>query len=148
MRNSSEIKSFISRLLALGNPILLSFKRYPHFFIISFLGFLINILITKFLTDFTGLFYVFSYILGTLGNWTFNFVFHSKVTFSNHNKEKQALRYCQFLVFYGIVAILNFSTVYLLTSIIGIYYLVSIVLVTFIYSFFTFTILRKRIFAS
>lgn len=130
----------------LAKRILSGLHRYPHFFVVNVAGLLINLLCTALFTEVFGLFYLLSYIIGTLTNWTFNFVGNSYLTFKDHDRSGQGRRYLKFLMLYGAVALLNFTTVYILTSLLGLHYLISIILTSGFYSFLTYALLKNAIF--
>ncbi len=122
------------------------YHRYHVFFVFYSLCFGINYFITWVLTDYFGIYYILSYGAGTFINWTFNFFSNSKVTFRGHDTTRQLQRYVRFLILYTCLAPLNFGTVYLLTSIFHVHYLISVPVATITYSVINYTILKKKIY--
>lgn len=123
-----------------------AFKRYPLFVIMAGVGFLANLAVTAALTEIFHVFYLFSYIAGTIVNWTINFFLNSQITFRGCLKNKLLLRYSKFIIFFAAVHAVNMATVYLLTSVIGIHYLISIIGASALYSIVTYTFAKNIIF--
>jgi len=122
------------------------FKRYPHFVAIGMSGFLINLFLTFFFTEFFHLWYLFSYILAALLSWVFNFYMNSNFTFRGHHSEHNLKRYLFYLQTYSLIGLASLSFVYLLTSIVGMHYLMSIFVSSAIMSLATFVFNKKVIF--
>ena len=104
-------------------------KSYPLFVVVGGIGSVFILLMTYIMTDILGLWYLFSYIVSTISGWTLVFVLNRKFTFKIFINERQSTQYFKFIVIYGFMGLINFSLVFFLTSIINIYYLLSIVLV-------------------
>jgi putative flippase GtrA len=91
------------------------------------------------LTSILHVYYFYSYIVGSLINYTFNFIFHRAITFNVRDKAgKRAAYYYISNIVLGAVSLL---LVYTFTSIIGLNYLVSgliatvlVVIVNFFFS--------------
>lgn len=122
------------------------FKQYFIFTIIGGTGSAIAIALTYLFTEFFNIWYLFSYMISALLAWTFNFYLHSLVTFRGHNQEQSDLKYIKFIILYVVAFTINAILVYILTSLLGIYYLISIVFVTILISFFTFLWSKNKIF--
>jgi putative flippase GtrA len=102
-------------------------------------GTILNLATAYVLTSKLHWFYFYSYIIGGLVNYTFNFFFHRAITFEVKNKTaKRALIYYSTNIALGAFALL---LVYIFTSILKIHYLISgvmataiIVIINFIFS--------------
>ena len=122
------------------------FKRYPHFIMIGLTGFVINLVLTAVFTEFFDLWYLLSYIMAALLSWVFNFYMNSRFTFRGHNSEHSLKRYIFYLQTYGMMGLASLALVYILTSIAGMYYLLSIFIVSAIMSLATFVFNKKVVF--
>jgi putative flippase GtrA len=122
------------------------FKRYPHFIMIGLSGFLINIFLTFFFTEFFHLWYLLSYIMAALFSWAFNFYMNSRFTFRGHHTEHNLKRYIFYLQTYSLMGLSSLAFVYILTSIVGLYYLLSILIASAVMSLATFVFNKKVIF--
>lgn len=91
-------------------------------------GSLLNLATAFTFTHFFHLFYFYSYIIASIVNYTFNFFFHRAITFSV--LDKTAKRASIYYLTNIILGALSLSIVYVLTSILGIQYLLSGVLST------------------
>jgi len=123
-----------------------NFNRFPHFIIVGTAGFFINFLITLVFTEFFHLWYMFSYITGSLCSWIFNFVMNSKVTFRGHNMTHNIKKYLFYIQIYGVIGLGSLAIMYVLTSVVGVHYLMSIIIVAVINSLATYSFNRKIIF--
>lgn len=122
------------------------FKQYPWFVIIGVSGLVIVLALTYMLTEFFHIWYLVSYIAATLVAWTVGFFLNSAITFRGHRKDKYFKRYLHFMGVYLVMGLLNFALVYVLTSIIGVYYLFSVILVVFPMSLMTFHVNKRHVF--
>jgi len=104
-------------------------KREIGYYILGGLcGFAINLGVAFLFTNCLHLFYFYSYVIASLVNYTFNFFFHRAVTFSVYDQTaKRASIYYSTNIALGA---LSLAMVYVLTSILGIQYLLSGVLST------------------
>lgn len=110
------------------------------------IGSAVAIVLTYFFTEFLGIWYLFSYIIATIMAWTFNFYLNSLVTFRGHNKEFFLRQYLKFIGMYMVAFSANASLVFILTSLLHLYYIISIIIVTSFISFFTFWCSKKKVF--
>lgn len=122
------------------------YKRYPHFIIVGFIGLALNYTLTFIFTEVFLLWYLFSFILATLITWTFNFYFNSRYTFKGHARPDLFKSYINYLQVYSLLGLVAFGLAYVLTSIIGLYYLLSIFIVTLVMSLITFMFNKKIVF--
>lgn len=122
------------------------FRRYPIFFIIGVSSFLLNLLLTFIFTESLHFWYMLSFVIATFITWTFSFIMNSLFTFSGHGKSGYVARYLGYLAIYGAIGLITFTLVYLLTTILGFYYLLSVALVGLLMSFFTFLINKRFVF--
>lgn len=107
-------------------------------------GAVLNLATAYVLTSIFHWFYFYSYIIGSLVNYTFNFFFHRAITFEVKNKTaKRALIYYSTNIALGAFALL---CVYIFTSILKIHYLTSGVLATAIIVIINFAISKFVVF--
>jgi dolichol-phosphate mannosyltransferase len=64
------------------------FKEYFHFFSVSILSYMLSILILYLLTEFAGIFYVFSQAIAMIAGGSLNFVFNKIYTFRARKKKE------------------------------------------------------------
>lgn len=122
------------------------FYFYPQFILIGLMGTICILLLTFFLTDFLGWWYFFSYVSSTLIGWTFIFILNSRFTFQRGTLGTWPTEYFKFLSVYLFMGLINFSLVFFLTSIMGIYYILSIVVVVIPISVFNFLLNKYYVF--
>lgn len=139
-----ELKN--SQNSAVLEALFIQFKRYPHFLIIGGLGYGISIGLTFLFTEYMRLWYLLSFIIAALVSLTVSFMLNSAFTFKGYLRKSHSRRYSLYIGFYAVSALVTFTLVYLLTSVFGIHYLISITAVTLISSFITFIVNKKLIF--
>lgn len=122
------------------------FKHYPYFFIIGGIGYGISIGLTFLFTEYIQLWYLLSFIIAALISLTCSFILNSLFTFRGYLRESHRERYALYIGFYIISALITFALVYILTSILNMYYLISITIVTLASSFITYIVNKKFIF--
>lgn len=120
-------------------------KQFSSFILCGLVAFIILILITYFLTEIVGLWYLASYAIGILVAWTISFLLNSRFTFEYKGGNKLGA-YKKFILLYMTGGIINFLLVYFLTDFLGLYYLISILIVAFFIVISTFFINREVIF--
>jgi len=116
------------------------------FSLIGGIGLIINLVVAYVLKEFMGLWYFWAFMLGVLFNWTFNFLANSYITFRGHSKEKYAIKYATFLSIYLVALAVNSGLVYTMTSVLNIYYLVSIAVAAGITTLITFSSSRRLVY--
>lgn len=129
--------------------LLILLERYKQYIVFAFVGgagTLIALVLTYTFTEWFGLWYILSYIIATLIAWTFNFYCNSVITFRGHSKDDHFKRYIKFVGMYVVAFAVNATLVYILTDIVGVYYLISIAAVTIVISIFTFMLSKHKIF--
>jgi len=89
-------------------------------------GLLINLTITYLLVTFFALWYFYSFFIGLLISWTGSFILNAFITFPEHERTAYVHKYFLFLSNYSVVFVLNMTLIYVLTSLLSIYYLISI----------------------
>jgi len=114
----------------------MDFKKYFTFIFGGGVGFIINISVTIFFTEIVGFWHMFSYAIGLTGNVTWNFVFHSFITFQTHDLVWK--RFSNFMIVTTIIVLSNYALVFITTTIFNFNYIVSITVITFILSFANF----------
>ncbi len=129
-------------------------RKYIKFIIGGGLGLLANVIVTFMLTEFMGVPFRASYILGLAANIIFNFIFHMVVTFKT--KEKASIRFVKFVPLTLSIAAANYLFVRIFTELIiisliagilgGYYKYVVIVLVTAAISVINYALNRYLVF--
>lgn len=123
------------------------FGGYPQFVIIGASGTILVFVMTYALTEYLHIWYLLSYIISTLCGWTYNFFMNSRFTFQGHNNDNLIKRYIFYIQGYIFLSLISYSLVYVLTSVLHLYYLISISVVTIFMSIITFKFNRKFIFS-
>src|SRR3989344_6746318 len=116
------------------------FKRYFIFIFGGSLAMLLNLGITYAFTSYAGLWYMLSYAFALCFELIFLFVYHTYITFRTRG---------HFLKFASVIisiSVLNWLGVYFTSVILGVYYLVSIVLVALIISVLNYTLNKLFVF--
>jgi len=119
-------------------------KKFIIFVIGGGIGALLNLIITWFLTDILGLWYLISYLFGGVVNTTFNFFYHQRITFGIRGGAK--IRFFKFVLVTIGVILISLSLIYFLTDILCIHYLVSGVIVISGVAILNFLINKKWVF--
>ncbi|MBT6691319.1 GtrA family protein [Candidatus Parcubacteria bacterium] len=135
-------------LRSLYKAIIKKFGRYFNFVLVGVSGTALVFLMTFVLTEYLHLWYLLAYIISTLCGWTYGFIMNSKFTFNDHDGENLIKRYVFYIQGYILLSLISFSSVYVLTSILNLHYLVSMSIITVIMSIITFNFNRKFIFQS
>jgi putative flippase GtrA len=129
--------------------------KYPKLFqlfcfcMVGGTGLIINLCVTYFFTQFAHLWYFFSYLIGTIVSWTCSFFLNARFTFATAPKNLKSWisRYVIFIGGYLAFFWINAGLVYILTSLFGVSYLISIIIGAVLTMFGTFTLSRTIIFA-
>jgi putative flippase GtrA len=121
-------------------------KKFINFSLIGGIGLLINLVVTFIMKEFFGLWYYWSFLIGVLFTWTFIFLANSNFTFHGHSKEKYFKKYVKFLLIYFCIFLINASLVFVFTSVLSVYYLLSIIMATVITTILTFSFSWKFVF--
>lgn len=132
--------------MPLLRPISFQFRQYPHFLIVGGFGYGVNIGLTFLFTEYVHLWYLLSFIIAACISLTCSFILNSLFTFRGYLRKSHSERYALYTGFYIASALVTFALVYILTSVLGVYYLLSITVVTFVSSFVTFIVNKRFIF--
>lgn len=111
-------------------------RKIFKFAIGGIIGAIINWAITISLTEFIGLYYILSSLIGAIVNILFNFVYHRYVTFNVTDKQKD--RFIRFAVLNTIILILYVGIIFWLTEYLYIKYFFSMVFATLLIFIFNF----------
>jgi len=109
-------------------------------------AFLLNLIITFFLTEYLNFWYIISVVMGTVVSWTVMFILNFFYTFRGHRSEPLAKQYLKHILMYVVSAPIGLGLIYLLTSIFGVYYLLSQTLVVGTMAALSFIFSRRFIF--
>lgn len=121
-------------------------KEFVIFCVIGFYGLLVNLAVTYVFKEFFGWFYFLAFLVGTMFGWTFIFLANLLFTFRGHEKKDYLSKYRKFVAGYALIFSIHASLVFLFTSILSIYYLLSIIIATMITTILTFTFSKKMVF--
>ncbi len=121
-------------------------KSFSSFLISGSLAFGVNLILTYFLTEFFGLWYLFSVIIGTLISWTVMFFLNTEYAFKDHKLGNLRGAYIKNVFLYVVLTPIGWGLIYWLTSILGIYYLLSQIVVVGGMSVVSFFLTRRFIF--
>ena len=119
------------------------------FLVVGGVGLCITLGITYVLTEVLHLWYFWSYLIATVLAWTFVFFANALFTFSTDGRSHLSWkRYITFMLGYLLVFWINAGSVYVLTSILAIPYLISITLGTIATTCLTFLLSKFIIFSA
>jgi dolichol-phosphate mannosyltransferase len=120
--------------------------KFAKFGLVGGTGLLVNLAVTYILTQFLGLWYLLAYVIATFISWNVVFFANSLFTFVGHSKENYARRYMTFMIGYCGLFLVNTGIVYICTSILHFYYLLSIIFATAVITIFTFFFAKQYIY--
>ncbi len=120
----------------------LDIRRYLRFIIGGGLSLLLNLAITYLLTELLHLWHMLSFAIALGVEILFLFVYHTRITF------KQNGNFFRFAFITLFISGLNWVFVYVLSEVLGIYYLVSIVVSALVISVLNYTLNRFFVFGS
>jgi len=98
--------------------------QFPSYVLIGCLILILNISILYLLTKYLEIFYILSAIISGIISTLTSFILNKKITFKD-KKRKNTLKFLKFTGFRIFGGFFSLSFLYLLTSIIGVYYLFS-----------------------
>ncbi len=119
--------------------------QFARFVMVGVLALGVNIVVTYLLTEFIGLWYFWSFCLGTLASWTFLFFANASFTFGGSNVLK-VQNYTVFIGIYALAFIFNAALVLLLTSSWDVYYPLSIAIAAAFTTLVTFNASKKFVY--
>ncbi len=119
-------------------------KKFFVFSIGGGLGAIINWTITVTLTEIFHMWYILSYSIGLAINLIFNFIYHQNITFKKKDRWKK--RFTFFTVVSILTIILNLLSVYLVTELLQIFYLISIIFITILIAILNFVLNKEIVF--
>lgn len=119
-------------------------KKYFSFILGGGIGAVITWSLTYFLTEVIKTWYILSFSIAAIIPLIFKFIYHRRVTFSG--KEMSTIIIIKYIGVYVLLSLLNICIVYLITTHLHIYYMLSIITVTLIISVFNFLINDRFVF--
>lgn len=119
-------------------------KKFIIFAIGGGLGAIINWTITVLLTEIFKLWYMASYSIGLSVNLIFNFLYQRHVTFKV--KDNLRRRFVIFAIISLSTIFLNMFLVYVITEYLKLFYLISIIIVTFLIAIINFILNKEFVF--
>ncbi len=120
-------------------------KRYIVFSIGGVITFLLDIIITAFLTEVIRIWYMYSYAIALFTNIILLFFYHSFVTFKDLRKNPVS-NFLKFLSTYSLAIFLNWSLVFIITLFVNVHYLIVVAAVTISLSVLNYTLNKKWVF--
>lgn len=123
-------------------------KQFLRFCIIGGVGLATILAFTHIGVQFLHLWYFSAYLIATLAGWSIVFLFNMLWTFPDVERPRHAGHYLAFLAGYAGIFCMNASLVYILTSLLGIYYLISITCASSVGAIFSFLFNKYVIFRS
>jgi len=102
-----------------------NFRYIIRFGVVGLSGTAIHLIVLFLLTEFAGIYYIFSAIFAFLVAVTSNFLFNKFWTFKETSKGKNFNRYSIFFVTAMIAFVINVSLLYFFTEFVGINYLIA-----------------------
>ncbi|MDB5225314.1 MAG: hypothetical protein JWL87_266 [Candidatus Adlerbacteria bacterium] len=100
--------------------------KFIRFCFVGGTGLIINLAVTHTFVVVFGFWYFWAFTIGVLCGWTCSFVLNALFTFPDHNKSGYHKKYMLFIASYLVIFALNAALVYMLTTLLGIHYLISI----------------------
>lgn len=119
--------------------------QFVRFCAVGTAGLLVNLGVTYLGVTF-GLWYMWAYVIGLLVSWSVSFGLNALFTFPEHTRGRYAQKYAFFIGNYALMFGLNGTIVYILTSLMGVFYLISIILSAFITTAISYTVSKKFIY--
>lgn len=123
-------------------------NQFIRFCAVGGIGLLINLAATHIGVTVFGLWYLTAFLIGLFISWTCSFVLNAFITFPEHERAAYLRKYFLFLSNYGVVFVLNMALIYILTSLIGLHYLISIVFCAISTTFLTYSFSKYVIYKS
>lgn len=123
-------------------------KQFVRFCLIGGAGLVVILALTHIGVRFLHLWYFSAYLISTLLGWSIVFVLNVLWTFHDTEHPRHAGHYFGFLAGYVGIYCLNASLVYILTSLLGIHYLISITFSSGVGAVFSFLFNKYVIFRS
>ena len=120
---------------------------FAKFALVGGFGLCIVLALTYVLTDVFHLWYFFSFIVSTGVAWTFVFFTNATLTFDSKSSITLQ-KYAAFISGYLVLFCVNAAIVYILTSLVGVFYEISILAGTGLTTLLTFGFSRTFIFTS
>ena len=124
----SEIIFYLENLCGYKKYVRRGVKEFFKFSFVGLIGMVINLGVLYLLTEYVGIYYLFSAIVAFVIAMTHNFVLNKVWTFGEEMKSSICKKYIKFSVISIFALIVNLIFLYFFTAIIGIYYLISQVL--------------------
>lgn len=101
---------------------------FIRFCIIGGIGLLINLSIIYLGVDIFHLWIVPAFMVGLLLSWSISFVLNAFITFPEHERSAYLKKYFLYLSSYSGVFVLNTILIYLLTTMLGLHYLIATII--------------------
>ena len=125
---TSEILFYLRNLLGYRKYVRKGIKEFFKFAFVVLIGTFINLAILYLLTEFFGIYYLFSTVISFIFAMTNNFIWNKVWTFKENIKLDVGKKYLQFGLVSVSALLVNLFFLYIFTEIFGIYYIISQVL--------------------
>ena len=135
----------ITKSKNLFSSVINKYQRYIKFALVGGTGYLVNLVILYCLTEYTGLWYIGSAIIGIVVANTSNYFINHNWAFRNEKRNNKNLvtGWIKYMVTVGISSLIYLGLLALLTEIFGIWYIASSVMAVFVSSVISFLAVRK-----
>lgn len=100
-------------------------REFLKFAIVGLVGTFINIAVLYVLTEYFGVYYIFSAVVSFVISMTHNFLLNKIWTFKEPLKSEFRKKYVQFSLVSIMALMINLFFLYIFTEIIGVYYILS-----------------------
>ena len=127
-------------------------ERYPEYariyrFIISGgTGMVVNLIVLYTLTEFAGIWYLYSTTLGWILGVLASFILQKSWTFEDSSADVAARQATKYFALQGLDALLNAGGMYLLVSVLGVWYILAQILLGALIAVWAYFILQRFIF--
>jgi dolichol-phosphate mannosyltransferase len=120
-----EILYYLSNLVGYLPYLRKSFREFIKFAFVGLIGTIVNLLVLYFLTEYGGIYYLFSAVLAFIVAATSNFILNKTWTFRERIGYRIVNKYMKFFSISVIALLVNLFFLYVFTEFLGIYYIVS-----------------------
>lgn len=123
-------------------------RQFFRYGVVAVAGLLLNLGITYGGVEVAHMWYFLAFVIGTFTTWTASFFALAFFVFPEQGRGDWVIRYLRFLAGYGLIFLVNGCTVYMLTSVLGVYYLLSITVTALAMGFAGFMFSRRFVYAA
>lgn len=121
------------------------FGNFPFFFVVGGTCTAIDLALLYCLTDVLGLWYVYSGVISFIIVSAISFILHKTISFVDR-QDKFHKQYVKFLFVVSVGMVINNSTLFVLTHFVGLWYIISRLVASFIAMIWNYTANSKLVF--